>query len=329
MVVITCIVPDYTFRTDNVSEALPIALLSNHALAKQNLSRTTQTLTATRRPKLERSKIDVEVTVGEWNVFKRCWEVFRTGSSISDSSTSSQLFQCAGTQLGDSLLKANPNAATESLPRLLAATRSLAAIPPPLAWCARNSCRYSRSLMSLLEPSLLKYGAKQKPAPTPICTYGTLVDYIDHVIRDVILNGLYDTDIKREVLGALGILEKPLNDVIALVESKDTFSLLPPYPLSLTSRNKWNFYQTPTLSPPRQIGPKRWYASAATMPSRFTQKGREAGTRDPTKHKSIATGPIAVRITHSYPRSMLRESSTMAFQHLPLLMLHTRAQSEE
>lgn len=132
MVVITCIVPDCSFRTDDVSEALPIALLSNHGLAKQNPSRTTQKLTATRGPKLVIDEIDVGVTLEKWHVFKRCWEIFCTESSISDTSAPSQLFQCAGTEPGDSFLKANPNTAAESLPRLLAAMRSLAVIPPPL-----------------------------------------------------------------------------------------------------------------------------------------------------------------------------------------------------
>ena len=74
-----------------------------------------------------------------------------------------------------------------------------------------------------------------------------MVDYTDHVILDVILNGLYDTDIRREVLAAQGILEKLLNDI----------TLLPPYSLSLLSRKKRRFYQTPSLSPLKQIGPKR------------------------------------------------------------------------
>lgn len=89
------------------------------------------------------------------------------------------------------------------------------------------------------------------------CTCGTLVGYTDHVIRDVILNGLYDTNIRREVLSAQGILEKPLNDIIALVESKEKSSLLPPYLLSILSRKKRSIYQMPSLSPPKQIGPKR------------------------------------------------------------------------
>ena len=38
MVVVECSVPDCTFTTDDVSEALAIALLSNHNLAHCNLA---------------------------------------------------------------------------------------------------------------------------------------------------------------------------------------------------------------------------------------------------------------------------------------------------
>jgi len=39
------------------------------------------------------------------------------------------LFQCAGDELGDSLLKANPYVASDTLPQLLAAMCSLGVIP--------------------------------------------------------------------------------------------------------------------------------------------------------------------------------------------------------
>lgn len=53
------------------------------------------------------------------------------------------------------------------------------------------------------------------------CICGVSVDYIDYVIRDVIFNGFYDFDIRREVLGIAGILEKSVNEVIVLVEIKE------------------------------------------------------------------------------------------------------------
>ena len=113
-------------------KALAIALLANQGLAHQcTLPNTTgpSLPPVTRGPKLERPKVNIGVSTEEWNVFTRRWEVFRTGSGIDDESTPSQLFQCAGNELGDSLLKANPRAASNTLQDLLAAMRSLAVIP--------------------------------------------------------------------------------------------------------------------------------------------------------------------------------------------------------
>ena len=86
MVVIECSVPNCTFTIDDVSEALAIALLSNHNLAHRNLAPTVADAapapTAPRGPKLERPKVDVGVTIEEWNVFTRHWEVFKSGSGL-------------------------------------------------------------------------------------------------------------------------------------------------------------------------------------------------------------------------------------------------------
>ena len=62
MVVIECSVPNCTFKT-NVSEALAIALITNHDLAHRPSAPldtdANPALTTTRGPKLERPKIDM------------------------------------------------------------------------------------------------------------------------------------------------------------------------------------------------------------------------------------------------------------------------------
>ena len=226
MVVIECSVPDCTFTTDDVSEALAIALLSNHNLAHCNLAPAVADAapapTAPRGPKLERPKVDVGVTIEEWNVFTRRWEVFKSGSGIDDASAPSQLFQCAGTELGDSLLKANPNAASGTLTQLLAAMRSLAVIPVATCVLRTELLQLRQERDEPFRTFTAKVRGKAETCSyTASCTCGASVDYTDHVIRDVILNGLYDTDIRREVLGIAGILETPINEIIALVESKE------------------------------------------------------------------------------------------------------------
>ena len=50
---------------------------------------------------------------------------------------------------------------------------------------------------------------------------GLKVNYTGHIIRDNLLNGISDLDIRRKTLGTTDILTTSVNDVIALVESKE------------------------------------------------------------------------------------------------------------
>ena len=43
--------------------------------------------------------------------------------------------------------------------------------------------------------------------------------YTDEMIRDVLLDGIADTDIRREALSVEGIQRRPINDIIAFVET--------------------------------------------------------------------------------------------------------------
>jgi hypothetical protein len=75
MVVVECSVPQCDFKTNDVSEALAVALLSNHGLAHQNTvpAVSTQPAPTFQGPKHERPKIDVGVSTEDWNVFvRRC-----------------------------------------------------------------------------------------------------------------------------------------------------------------------------------------------------------------------------------------------------------------
>ena len=154
-------------------------------------------------------------------MFTRRWDVFRTGSGIDDESAPSQLFQCAENELGDSLLKANPHAASNTLQDLLAAMRSLVVIP-----VATGVLRTELLQLRQERDEPFRAFTARVRGKAETCAFSTKyecgknVDYTDHVIRDVLLNGISDPDIRREVLGTQNVLQTPVNDVIALVENK-------------------------------------------------------------------------------------------------------------
>ncbi|KAK3719588.1 hypothetical protein QZH41_004744 [Actinostola sp. cb2023] len=97
-------------------------------------------------------------------------------------------------------------------------------------------------------------GKAETCAYSSICSCGNNVHYTDHIIRDVQLNGIYDPDIRREVLGTADILSKPVNDVIALVENKEMArNALPSSTMSSMSslqRQRKAQAHHPVISPP-------------------------------------------------------------------------------
>ena len=127
MVIVRCSVSSCDFQ-----QALAMAMLQNHGLAHQATQATIAGPEPTpnvRPSSLELPRIDVSVSTEDWNVFVRPWNVFRTGSGINEATAAAQLFQCADPQLGDNILKTNPNATTDNLEQVLETMRSLAVIP--------------------------------------------------------------------------------------------------------------------------------------------------------------------------------------------------------
>ena len=222
MVVVNCSVPNCNFKTDDVSEPLAIALLTNHALAHQLPPATDRPVTASQGPRLDRPKIEIGVSDEEWNVFVRRWTVFQTGSQIDIASAPAQLFQCAGPDLGDIILKSNPKATSLSTDDLLKSMRSLAVIP-----VAKGVLRTELlQLQQQRDESFRAFAARVRGkaetcAFTTACVCGKEVDYTDNIIRDVLISGMYDTDIRREMLGQKDLLQLPINDVVALVETRE------------------------------------------------------------------------------------------------------------
>ena len=52
----------------------------------------------------------------------------------------------------------------------------------------------------------------------------TSVDYTAEVVKDILLSGIHDPDMRREVLGTSGIEEKSVHDIVCIVEAKDAAS---------------------------------------------------------------------------------------------------------
>ena len=212
MLTIKCSIPECPYKTPECGEAVTCALLAAHSTIQ--MAGPPRAAVVIQGPKLKRPKVNIGVTLEEWNIFKLRWDVFVSGCGLDPDASSLQLFQCAGDELGDSLLKTDPS--------IVAAMKSLAVIVVAAGVMRAELVRMQQER----DESFRAFAARERGI-ADTCAYITKcnclreVDFTDSIIKDVLIAGIADLDIRREVLGTSAILERAVNDVISLVESKE------------------------------------------------------------------------------------------------------------
>ena len=196
---VSCPAPGCSYTTPDVDAAVVVALLQIHAVSHQ------PTAAPPPGPKLTRPRIDVGVDQETWNTFVRRWEAFRIGSYINDATASTHLFQCASETLGDILLKADPGVTSRSAVEVLEAMQRYAVIP-----VAKGVTRAELMQMTQGPDELFRTFAARVKGKAETCGFVTStacscgktfhVDYTTETVRDVLLSGICDTDIRREAL---------------------------------------------------------------------------------------------------------------------------------
>jgi len=164
---------------------------------------------ASRGPKLERHRVDVGISLEECNIFNRRWDAFLLGSALDPAMHFTQLFQCAGETLRDRLLKSDPNIVSKPSTDLLAEMESLY-----VTAVATDVTRSELMCMKQDRDEQFRSFAARVRGKAETCGYTTKytctldVDFTDCIIRDVLISGINDSDIRREILGTTGILKK-------------------------------------------------------------------------------------------------------------------------
>lgn len=220
--------PGCDYSTGDQTEPVAIAYLNAHMHCHMQPVPQPPIASTVRRsgPKLDRPTVETGVSMEEWNMFERRWAIFKSGSHIADEDASHHLFQCAETTLGDALLKTNPEIVSKPVDDVLKAMKNLAVIPVATGIV----CAELLEMKQLRDEAFRKFASRVRGKAETceykvrfecLCKTTSDVDFTDHILRDVLLAGIYDADIRREMYGIDGILQQPINTVIAMVEKKE------------------------------------------------------------------------------------------------------------
>ena len=225
MVKVTCPLPGCGFKTEDQEASVVAVLLQIHASTHTTVAGGG---TQVRGPKLDRPRIDTGADQEAWNTFLRRWDAFRVGSGVSDSMASVQLLQCASEELSERLLKAVPQIATCPLDEVMRAMQSLAVIPVARGIVRAELMRMRQGNDESFRAFAAKVRGKAETcgftlnATSPCaCRHRFDLDYTVEVIRDVLLAGIGNDEIKQHVLSTEGVAETSINELVALVEKRE------------------------------------------------------------------------------------------------------------
>ena len=210
----------------HASEAVALAMFNTHAMS-HNKPTTTTGSSSQKLPPVPRPELELDVSEEDYCSFVVKWKNFKKVTGIGEDAYAEQLFQCCDKNLMKLLIHSQPEIVGKGEDELLKAMKDLAVVK------VATSARPAQLLTSKQAPgetirefyanvraaaTICKFEVKCKQA---CCAASDMVDYTDMVIKDVLIAGIYDADIRKEILATTDLDKKDDKEVVALVEAKE------------------------------------------------------------------------------------------------------------
>ena len=218
MPAIKCPYTDCPYTTDDVEANIAVELLKIHGLshaAPQN---------AAKVEKVSRPSISSGISAADWSYFETRWKEYAEATNIKGKTLILQLLECCDEQLRRDLTRDTIGALTSKSEEELIDGMKKFAVREENPMVARVELH---SMVQGHDEAVRVFGARVR-GQANVCKY-TLkckhcsrdVDYTDHIIRDVISQGLADKDIQLDLLGSDN--QAPtLEETLQFIEKKES-----------------------------------------------------------------------------------------------------------
>ena len=232
MVKLECPFPSCSESVDNSDKEIAIALFNAHVGTHTVASRSTAagSNVSSRSEKLPRPKLAQGMLEESWNSFLVLWSLYKTGAGLSASDCSLQLIYCCDQELTEQVIRADPEIMNKSENEQLEAIRRLAVVPVAMGVRRSELLNLSQDVGELSRAFLSRVQGK---AATCNFTVGCEeaccntneqakpVNFTPIVVKYVLVNGLADAEIRREILGWKNLDSATLVETISFLEQKE------------------------------------------------------------------------------------------------------------
>ena len=226
MTTIDCQFDGCDVKIEHTSEAVALAMFQSHTMSHQ-AKPSTNAVHSQKLPPIQRPEVKQDITEEDWDTFVIEWSNFKRCTSIPAASIVDHLYQCCEKSLARLLIREQPDIASKDEDALLQAIKRFSVIK--IATSVRRS-----NLLSTRQShgeSFREFYANVKAAastcnfkvkcPNTCCNDLPPVDYTSNVTKDIVVLGIADAEIQKDVLAWEELDAKNDKEVVAFVESKE------------------------------------------------------------------------------------------------------------
>ena len=215
-----CPYPGCTYATEDVTDALAAEYFAIHRTAHTAAAPVKQ-----KPPEINRPRIDTGSSEEVWNTFNTRWTMFKRGTTLTADETVQQLFQCCSDALGDAIIKGYPTATSGTEAHLSEVIKKLAVVP-----VARVVRRMEVLSMKQDHGETTRSYQARLTGKASTCGYNMVCssdtcnvvnDFANVIIKDVLIHGLVDEEIKKDVVGWADVDDKTVEETVKFAEAKE------------------------------------------------------------------------------------------------------------
>ena len=209
VVKLKCPFPSCEEEVSQEDKDIAIALFNAHVTTHTAENRPQRSNGSSKSEKLTRPKLSHGMLEESWNSFKVLWQMYKTGAGLSESECSLQLIYCCDEELMEQVLRANPLIVSKPENDQLEEIRKLAVVPvamgvrrSELLNMSQDDSEPCRSFLSKIQGKAATCDFATKCTETCCETSAKVVDFTSVIVKYVLVNGLVDVEIRRDVLGS-------------------------------------------------------------------------------------------------------------------------------
>ena len=182
-----------------------------------------------RPPSLQPPKLAAQCSEARFAEFERAWGFYKQSVDMPAGATTSYLLSCCDEDLRGDVQAATQDILTKPEDEVMTAIKRYAVQQ-------RAQCSIKMELMAMVQDhgeGVRKFYARVQnvarqckltvPCQNNTCRLrlAPFTSYNDEIVKLVVLNGIADTEIRKDVLGVAGINDKTLDETVGIIEDKE------------------------------------------------------------------------------------------------------------